>query len=1221
MHKPRPINDQIFIVMKNVLLTVLIALCLSGSVYSQEWIRNLPQDKLEEGSLNFFEIQQAFYDYWEPFQVKNGYYMQDGEKVKAPYYKQFKRWEWYWESRVNPTTGAFPDMKALDEFHRQQNKDRSQGGNWQSLGPNSSPGGYAGLGRLNCVAFVPGSTSEYYTGAASGGIWHTTDDGNTWTNLNDTVPVLGVSDILVIDPVVGPDILYIATGDRDGGSLWSLGGQQSNDNNSVGVLKSTDGGATWAPTALSFAASQKHRVNRLLMDPNSAYQTIYAATTDGVYKTTDGGNTWPKVTSDVFIDMEFKPGDPTTIYGSTEGWSSTSIYVSTNSGSSFSFVTSYSGIRTELAVSANQPTWVYALVAASGGGLDGIYKSTNSGTSYTKVFDGTTSGNNLLGWNCSGSGSGGQGSYDLCIATDPTNANNVYVGGVNTWKSTNGGSSWSIVNHWTGCGTPYAQNVHADKHFLTFQNGTSTIFEANDGGLYKSSDGGTTWAHLSSGMAISQIYRLGVGQTNPDEVIIGLQDNGTKALLSGVWNDVIGGDGFECIVDYTDENTQYGALYYGDIYRTYDYWWNSTGITGSIPGSGAWCTPYLIDPTYNNTLYVGYEEVYKSTDQGNNWSQISNQGGSTDFRSMAISTSNHLYIYAATHGNIYRTTNGGGATQQWSNITSNLPVGSSNITYICVKDDDPNHLWVSMGGYNGNGVYESTNGGSSWNNISTGLPTLPVMCVIQNKDYTGIELYAATDVGVYVKQDGGNWVPFSNGLPNVVVTELEIYYGASPTDHKLYAATFGRGVWWSDLYTPYAQPVADFSGTPTTGTPPLDVAFTDLSQNTITTWDWDFGDGNTSTMQNPVHTYNDPGLYDVKLTVIGPGGTDSLTKLDYIDILYLPPTADFTADVTSGIAPLSVNFTDLSLDSVNTWHWDFGNGDTSVLQNPAYVYNDPGTYTVSLTVTGPGGTDTHTKTDYIDVQYPAPTAGFTAVPTSGPPPLLVEFTDMSAGTVTSWSWDFGDGNTSMVQNPNHTYLNPGTYTVSLTVSGPGGNDIETKTDYINVSNLPPTADFTGNPTSGFFPLLVNFTDQTSGGVTSWKWYFGDGNTSATQHPAHTYTSSGQYTVSLLASGPGGNDSIAKENYITVMVGIEEYSSDILKVYPNPCHDYLILKSDISIHSVKIADLIGNIVFQDQFECQGPCEQKLSVIDLHPGIYFCNIILENNRMLLMKILKE
>jgi len=471
-------------------------------------------------------------------------------------------------------------------------------------------------------------------------------------------------------------------------------------------------------------------------------------------------------------------------------------------------------------------------------------------------------------------------------------------------------------------------------------------------------------------------------------------------------------------------------------------------------------------------------------------------------------------------------------------------------------------------------------------------------------------------------RDGGSWIPFSDGLPNVVVTELEIYYDATPTDSKLYAATFGRNVWTSDLYSPYSVPVADFVGAPTVGLPPLDVIFTDLSLNTITSWEWDFGDGNTSTMQNPVNSYNTSGVYSVKLIVVGPGGSDTITKTDYITINYHAPTCDFIADVTSGVAPLTVNFTDLSVDSVDTWSWDFGNGDVSTDQNPQYIYNDPGLYTVSLTVTGPGGNDTHIKTDYITVNYPAPTAGFNGYPTVGTPPLNVVFTDMSSDSVNTWTWNFGDGGTSVIQNPAYQYVNSGTYTVSLTVTGPGGSDAEVKTDYIYVSNLPPpVADFSGNPLSGFFPLLVNFTDLTSGTVSQWTWHFGDGVTSAMQNPGHTYLNSGNYTVSLKSTGPGGYDSIAKVNYITVLVGIEELNTEILKVYPNPCNDYLMISSEKAVRSIKMADIIGNIVKDELLQCPAPCDRKINMIDLHSGIYFCRITMEDGSMVLIKVMKE
>ena len=332
-----------------------------------------------------------------------------------------------------------------------------------------------------------------------------------------------------------------------------------------------------------------------------------------------------------------------------------------------------------------------------------------------------------------------------------------------------------------------------------------------------------------------------------------------------------------------------------------------------------------------------------------------------------------------------------------------------------------------------------------------------------------------------------------------------------------------------------SAPVAEFSGTPTSGEKPLEVTFTDESTGEISSWSWDFGDGNSSTEQNPVHTYQDAGTYTVALTVTGPGGNDTETKVDYITVTTPAPVADFSGTPTSGDKPLDVTFTDESTGEVSSWSWDFGDGNSSTEQNPVHTYQDAGTYTVALTVTGPGGNDTETKVDYITVTTPAPVADFSGTPTSGDKPLDVTFTDESTGEVSSWAWDFGDGNSSTEQNPVHTYQDAGTYTVALTVTGPGGNDTESKVDYITVTTPAPVADFSGTPTSGNKPLLVNFTDESTGEVSTWSWDFGDGNSSNEQNPSHTYETQGTYTVALTVTGPGGNDTETKTDYITVTV--------------------------------------------------------------------------------------
>lgn len=276
---------------------------------------------------------------------------------------------------------------------------------------------------------------------------------------------------------------------------------------------------------------------------------------------------------------------------------------------------------------------------------------------------------------------------------------------------------------------------------------------------------------------------------------------------------------------------------------------------------------------------------------------------------------------------------------------------------------------------------------------------------------------------------------------------------------------------------PWPPPLtAEFVGELTIGGVPLTVQFTDKSTGDIISWLWDFGDGQTSTLQNPSHIYQNFGNYTVSLTVKSQDSSDTETKQNYITVTIPgPPEADFVALPTQANAPLTVQFTDKSecyasfstrtdgglvigmrkvpaLGHITNWLWDFGDGGTSTQQNPSHVYDQPGYYTVSLTVTSPADSDTETKTDYIHATPPPPpVAGFAGEPSTGDAPLAVQFADQSVGDVTKWSWSFGDGQTSTQRNPPHTYQAAGDYSVSLNVTGRGGADAETKTKYIHVT--------------------------------------------------------------------------------------------------------------------------------------------------------------------------
>ena len=326
-----------------------------------------------------------------------------------------------------------------------------------------------------------------------------------------------------------------------------------------------------------------------------------------------------------------------------------------------------------------------------------------------------------------------------------------------------------------------------------------------------------------------------------------------------------------------------------------------------------------------------------------------------------------------------------------------------------------------------------------------------------------------------------------------------------------------------------------FSGSPLAAcTPPLDVNFT----STVTggtapfTYAWDFGDGNTATTANPSNTYTALGAYDVMLTVTDPSGcSDTETLTNYVNINDI--VADFSAAPLGGCENQPVTFTDLTTGGADTWAWDFGDGGTSALQNPSYTYTASGTYTVSLTSSNSSGcSDNVFYVDLITIS-PEPTADFTGAPLSScDVPLTVNFTDASIGA-TSWDWDFGDGNTSTLQNPSNTYTAPGVYTVSLTVMNADGcANTFTETNYVSI--VEPVADFTGFPLDGCAPLSVDFTDLSTSvePIVSWEWDFGDGNVSGLQNPTNVYTLPGTYTVSLVITNSAGcTDTLVRPDYV------------------------------------------------------------------------------------------
>lgn len=746
-------------------------------IHAQPWIKDSGK------ALNFFEIQNQFKDYWK-----------DKNNPGGAGYNVFKRWEWYWETRVGKN-GEFPPSNHLNtEWSKflKTNSKRSIKLNWESKGPFTTPSGYYGLGRINCMAFHPTDANTFWVGTPGGGIWKTINSGTSWTINSDKNPVLGVSSI-VVHPTK-PDTMYIATGDGDRGSLSGLTGGPRGDTKSVGILKSVDGGKTWNTTGLNWTISQALLIRTLIMHPKKPW-ILLCATSDGVYRTANAGASWSKVSNGFFMDIEFKPNNYDVVYATTFDLNGNVKFLrSLNNGMSFTTLKNFpNGVRIKIGTTAANANKLHLLVAhKQGAGLEGIYESLDSGDNIQLKFDQL----NLLSNKYDGSGDKGQGWYDLSYNISPIDENLIFIGGVNTWKSTDGGSNWELNNFWTGYSgfNPNGVNVvHADKHyFICHPLEPSIRFDCNDGGIYISSDDGENWQDITGNMAITQFYKIGISEIDTNIIIGGTQDNGARMYYYGSWQEATGGDGMECAIDYNDPNVVYSSYAYGVLYRNDDAFqsFSTETISNNIHegGKGAWVTPFIIDPNNSATLYAGYKQLYKSTDYGYNWEAILDSVTNPNLlRNIAVAKGNSNIIYCGDFYNIFKTSNGGNT---WNKIiTTTLP-----ITNIKVHPTDPDIIYYTNSSYTaGSKVFVYLSNQSQ--NISYNLPNISINCItIDSTD--NFKLYIGTDLGVfYTDSSLTEWINLNNNLPNVVVTDMEI----NRTSNKLVVATYGRGIWQTSL--------------------------------------------------------------------------------------------------------------------------------------------------------------------------------------------------------------------------------------------------------------------------------------------------------------------------------------------------------------------------------------------------------------------------------------
>lgn len=780
--------------MKRILF-IAATIILSGALSAQTKVPAMLAQRIA-GKDKLHEIMQQVDSFYKTKPSS------DNQSIRE--WKHWKRWEWEMSRYVNDdgklvnTKKIYSDALLQEEQRRQQQpltELNESTGQWTSIGPTAFThvnGLYRGLGRINRIAFDPSNSTYMYAGMPNGGLWRSTNSGVSWAPLSSYGPNLGVSGIVVSH--ADPNDIYVLTGDGDGGGFITNFGYRSY---SVGVMKSSNGGSSWTlqtnglPPAgqwVGYAMTQSHT------NP----QVLLIASSNGLYRTDNGGNTWTEVINDFVTDVKFKPGSGLTCYAAGNGW----FRYSTNGGltwSQASFNQTISGSnRIQIGVSPANNNYVYLLCGpAFNGTFKGVWASSNSGQDFTI----RTTVPNILGSKANGTDDSDQSGYDLAVAVSSTNINTIFTGGLCVWRSTTGGFTFSFSTLYKDTAS-LSIYIHPDIHDLQVNPANGDLWAATDGGLYRSTDDGLTWVDYSEDIGTAQPYHLAGTDSNPDILYFGSQDNGVKNRLTNTqtWRHIQGADGFDVIVDYNNTSRAWWSVNQS-LRRTDNSGSASVCINVDCCTVGCdgyeWYANLAQHVTNPNTIFVGYSDVFKSTNSGDTYTN-KESSGSWDIKTCP-SNSNRIYAagsfdYSASNpGQLSRSNDLG---ENW-----NFLIGGGQgytrpkITSIGVNPSNSNFVWITFGGTNDTAkVFFSSDAGDNWSNInSAGLPNVPVNCIAVTSTN---DVYIGTEIGVYYRPTGGNWTPYYNGLPRSPVTDLVI----NELSGKIRASTFGRGIWESPLH-------------------------------------------------------------------------------------------------------------------------------------------------------------------------------------------------------------------------------------------------------------------------------------------------------------------------------------------------------------------------------------------------------------------------------------
>ena len=734
---------------------------------------------------------------------------------------------WGWQSRQQneiirraDENGKLPPaqimLDATEKINRMARKSAAQSA-WLPAGPYGNMSLF-GIGRASCIAFHPKDSLTFYLGFGQGGIWKTTNGGKNYTPIGDQLPVLRISAITV-DPN-NPETIYIAVGDFAyiGYDLYSAD-RKRNTYYGVGVYKSTDGGKNWKASNLSrnLVDQQNSLIRTIWVNPKNSAELVVVGM-QGIFRSADAGGNWTKVSDFLTSQLIQHPTKPAVLYAAGIYVASTrqgeaNILQSLDAGLTWTRLNT--GIppraaqRVEMAISSQNPNVIYAITCNTNSTLEGFYKTIDGGQNWAK----STSKTQVL--SDSPTGTYGQGMYDLTLIVNPENANHVVVGGLVLFDTKNGGDTWTQA-------TPYTGIIHPDQHFLAYNPLNKSFFLCNDGGLYrtKNLNNSNTWEFLANDINVTSCYRLGLS-VDGKNIVTGAQDNNSFYKEgTNPWESLFGGDGMECAI-LPDAKTVYLSAQYGTIAYLSNSRYYYVFPPSNNEDTGEWTTPFSTVPATNEVLIAG-GNVYKvpfgqprtALKRISNFPVLSETKYAQLSSALGVSKTSASTIYVAkrsrplygVNAEFWVTKDGGG---NWAEVGKGI-FGTAYISAIAVDDDNADNAWVALSNFKENNkIFATNDAGQTWQNISYNLPNIPANGVVYQPEVgkRAAVLYAAMDIGVYYLVEGQTeWKLLNANLPNVIVSELEI----NVATNKIYAATFGRGIWLTDLVDEQSKTAANF---------------------------------------------------------------------------------------------------------------------------------------------------------------------------------------------------------------------------------------------------------------------------------------------------------------------------------------------------------------------------------------------------------------------------